>query len=89
MFKYTKIGALLLFIMLSVCSVTKAVDTTTLQVGIDEKLGETIPLDLSFLDETGKPVSLRSLITKPTLLTGLLQVSGYMQSVDERRFISS
>jgi len=39
------------------------------EVGVDEKLGEMIPLDLSFLDETGKPVSLRSLFTKPTLLT--------------------
>ena len=55
--------------MLSLCSVSNAADTTQQQVGIDEKLGETIPLDLSFLDETGKPVTLRSLINKPTLLT--------------------
>lgn len=44
-------------------------DTTQQQVGIDEKLGEAIPLDLSFLDENGKPVSLRSLVNKPTILT--------------------
>ncbi len=55
--------------MLGLGSVSKAVDTTTLQVGIDEKLGETIPLELSFLDETGKSVTLKSLFTKPTLLT--------------------
>jgi len=39
------------------------------EVGIDEKLGSTIPLDLSFLDEYGKPVRLRDLVTKPTILT--------------------
>lgn len=55
--------------MLGFHSVSKAVDTTRQDVGVDEKLGETIPLDLSFLDETGKPVTLRSLFTKPTLLT--------------------
>src|SRR5262245_35536336 len=54
--------------MLSLCSVSNS-DTTQLQVGVDENLGETIPLDLSFLDETGKPVTLRSLVDKPTLLT--------------------
>ena len=38
-------------------------------VGIDEQLGKTIPLDLTFNDEQGKPVTLRSLIDKPTVLT--------------------
>jgi len=38
------------------------------EVGIDEKVGAQIPLDLSFLDEYGKPVTLRSLFTKPTVL---------------------
>lgn len=37
-------------------------------VGVDEKLGQSIPLDAVFLDEAGKPVPLRALITKPTLL---------------------
>ncbi len=44
-------------------------DTPKQEVGIDEKLGSAIPLDLSFLDEYGKPVMLRDLITKPTVLT--------------------
>ncbi|HRE09623.1 MAG TPA: SCO family protein [Ignavibacteria bacterium] len=66
----TKIGALLFFmLMLGICRETSIADTTQQQVGVDEKLGETIPLDLSFLDETGKPVTLRSLVNKPTLLT--------------------
>ncbi|MFN8627803.1 MAG: SCO family protein [Candidatus Binatia bacterium] len=38
-------------------------------VGIDEKLGARIPLDLRFNDETGQPVALRQLIDKPTVLT--------------------
>ncbi len=39
------------------------------EVGIDEKLGATIPLDLEFKGEDGKPVTLRQLIDKPTILT--------------------
>lgn len=38
-------------------------------VGIDEKLGEFIPMNLSFIDEYGKPVTLQELFKKPTLLT--------------------
>ena len=40
------------------------------QVGVDEKLGETIPLDLIFKDEAGQPTALRSLFgDKPVVLT--------------------
>jgi len=38
-------------------------------IGIDEKLGEVIPLDLSFTDESGRQVTLGELIEKPTILT--------------------
>lgn len=38
------------------------------EVGFDEKLGETIPLDLKFLDEYGKTVTLNQLFDKPVLL---------------------
>ncbi len=55
--------------MLGLFRESSVADTTQQQVGIDEKLGETIPLDLSFLDENGKPVALKSLFGKPTLLT--------------------
>lgn len=44
-------------------------DTSRSQVGIDEKLSQQVPLDLQFMDENGRPVSLKQLITKPTLLT--------------------
>lgn len=69
MFKITKIGALLFFIALGLLREPSLADTTRQQVGVDEKLGQAIPLDLSFLDENGKPVTLRSLVNKPTLLT--------------------
>jgi protein SCO1/2 len=36
--------------------------------GLDEHLGDRIPLDLTFRDETGKPVRLGELITGPTLI---------------------
>ncbi|MGC2063490.1 MAG: SCO family protein [Thermodesulfovibrionales bacterium] len=36
--------------------------------GITEKLGETLPLDLTLTDDRGRPVVLRDLITKPTIL---------------------
>ena len=43
-------------------------EQTPAKVGIDEKLGQTIPLNLAFVDEEGKPLPLRALVTKPTLL---------------------
>jgi protein SCO1/2 len=37
-------------------------------VGIEEKLGQLIPLDLTFRDENGKPVFLRQFINRPIIL---------------------
>jgi protein SCO1/2 len=37
-------------------------------IGIDEKLGGYVPLDLTFNDENGQKVSLRELIHEPTIL---------------------
>ena len=37
-------------------------------IGMDEKLGEWIPLDLTFYDEGGNSISLKHLIHKPTIL---------------------
>ena len=42
---------------------------TAEEVGINEKLGATIPLDLELKGEDGKPVTLRQLIDKPTIIT--------------------
>ncbi len=38
-------------------------------IGIDEKLGQLIPLDSTFYDEDGNRVALRELIHTPTILT--------------------
>jgi protein SCO1/2 len=38
------------------------------ETGLKERLGETIPLDLSFRDEEGHPVLLKDLITGPTII---------------------
>ena len=38
------------------------------KVGLEEKLGDVIPLDLVFRDEQGQPVTLRELIDKPTVI---------------------
>lgn len=40
-----------------------------MNVGIDEKLGDTIPLDLVLVDEQGERIALRKLLDKPTILT--------------------
>jgi len=40
-----------------------------LDVGVDEKLGQTVPLDTTLVDENGERVVLRDIVDKPTLLT--------------------
>jgi protein SCO1/2 len=37
-------------------------------VGLDEHLGASIPLDLTFRDETGRSINLRDLVTVPTII---------------------
>ena len=40
------------------------------EVGLDQRLGEQVPLDLAFRDESGRPVQLRDLVRdKPVVLT--------------------
>ncbi len=58
--------SVLMFIMLS--TFVKADENQPKkEVGFDEKLGQTIPLDLKFLDEHGQTVTLKQLIDKPVL----------------------
>jgi protein SCO1/2 len=68
-----KILNTLLFAVLAVCvlhvSSLKAEDTSQTPIGVDEKLGQTLPLDLTFIDEYGQPVKLASLVNKPTIFT--------------------
>jgi len=42
---------------------------TAVEVGIDEKLGAQVPLDLVLNDEEGRPVKLGDLLGRPTVLT--------------------
>lgn len=65
--------SLLIFVFLICCSsayaITNAADVK--DVGIDERLGSYIPLDLTFRDEHGNPVRLRDFFQdeKPVILT--------------------
>jgi protein SCO1 len=43
--------------------------TKEVEIGIVEKLGDTIPLDLPFNNESNESVTLRQLINKPTILS--------------------
>jgi protein SCO1 len=45
------------------------VDDGTGEIGIDEKVGQSLPADLSFLDENGKDITLQKLLGKPVILT--------------------
>ena len=45
-----------------------ATEDSAAKVGLDEKLGTHIPLDLTFRDEQGQPVRLGDLITMPTVI---------------------
>ena len=47
----------------------QAQEDKTPEVGIIEHLGNTIPLDLKFVNEKGDTVTLAQLITKPTILS--------------------
>lgn len=44
-------------------------DNASGNAGIVERTGQSVPLDLNFLDEDGRMVTLRELVTKPTILT--------------------
>ena len=46
----------------------KSNPTKEIDIGVIEKLGDTIPLDLTFFNEKNETVTLRQLIDKPTIL---------------------
>ena len=57
------------------CSVISAQDylkesnfTKEIDIGIIEKLGDSIPLDVTFNNENNEAITLRELIKKPTIL---------------------
>lgn len=59
----------LIFCLGSVYAQQNQIDEELIEVGIVEKLGETMPLDLTFQNEENDTVSLGELIDKPTILS--------------------
>jgi len=53
-------------------------------VGLEEKIGTTIPLELTFRDETGQPVTLAELVNGPTIIAPIYyrcpNVCNFLQS---------
>jgi len=60
---------LFLFIVLLFNAYAQAPVKPEVEIGIVEKLGETIPLDLKFFNEKNDTVTLGSMITNPTILS--------------------
>jgi protein SCO1/2 len=59
---------LALVMFLSVCSQSRAQMKAASDVGIDEKLGALVAMDAILRDESGKEVTLRDYVDKPTIL---------------------
>jgi protein SCO1 len=59
----------LLFVVLIFNTYSQLPIKREVEVGIVEKLGDTIPRDLKFFNEKNDTVSLRSMINKPTILS--------------------
>ncbi len=59
----------LLLIALSPIYSQTTIDEDLIEVGIVEKLGETIPLGLTFMNEENDTISLGEIIDKPTILS--------------------
>ena len=60
---------LLTFIALAGNSSSQLPINREVEIGIVEKLGDTIPLDLKFFNEKNDTVTLQSMINKPTILS--------------------
>lgn len=60
---------LFISIIISVFALIAEADDKKIEVGIDEQLGKTIPLQEFFVDENGNKVQLKDLFTKPTVLS--------------------
>jgi len=65
------IAFLLFFVIVNGVSAAESVPPELVGIGIDEKLGNEIPLDLAFKDEQGRAVKLRDYFSpnKPVILT--------------------
>lgn len=61
-------AASLLLTIFLLCGGAHAGGVDEIPIGLNEKLGSKIPLDVTFRDERGKPVRLGDLITGPTII---------------------
>jgi len=57
-----------LILFLSFSFIISSIANDKIELGIDEQLGKNIPLDVTFNDENGNPVTLRELINGPTVI---------------------
>jgi len=64
-----KLLVLILFVGLLLNAVAQLPINREVEIGIVEKLGDTLPLDLKFYNEKNDTVTLGSMITKPTILS--------------------
>jgi len=64
-----KLLVLVLFVGLLLNAVAQLPINREVEIGIVEKLGDTLPLDLKFYNEKNDTVTLGSMITKPTILS--------------------
>ena len=56
-------------VMIMCFGVSVAKDSTQkIEIGIDEKIGQALPMDLEFFDEKGYQVALRDIVKKPFIL---------------------
>lgn len=63
-----RILILAILLMINIILPSKLSAQEKIEVGIDEKLGNTLPMELQFQTSEGKTVALRDVITKPTLI---------------------
>lgn len=67
--KKTILLSIIALITFSLSKSQTPIDEDLIEVGIVEKLGETIPLDLRFLNESNDTIALGEIINKPTILS--------------------
>src|SRR4030042_328075 len=70
-FRTMRISIILTILVLFFPNVSSinAISENPVEVGIEEKLGNFVSLDLTFNDENGKPVKLKELVNSPTVLS--------------------
>jgi protein SCO1/2 len=77
--KYLTLAAATIFMsavfMLAANAIADGMSTGHVKVGIDEKLGQKIPLDLTFMGEDGTPVSLRKVANGSPLIIDMAYYS--------------